>query len=202
MANIFYGGVFSVTSVLATSLYLLARDPAAEGRLREEVRGLTAQGGDFDRAALEGCAYLDAVLREAMRFYPPVPLYFRNVVPDRAIEFAGRTVPADTLLFVTNWFLHRESPHWRAPERFDPGRWLDGGSGRDPLGSDYFFPFGRGPRTCLGMPFALFFLKLALATIVAESHVEIDRSIDYIQDFFFGVMMPKGLECRFRPGID
>ena len=202
MANIFYGGVFSVTSVLATSLYLLARDPAAEGRLREEVRGLTAQGGDFDRAALEGCAYLDAVLREAMRFYPPVPLYFRNVVPDRAIEFAGRTVPADTLLFVTNWFLHRESPHWRAPERFDPGRWLDGGSSRDPLGSDYFFPFGRGPRTCLGMPFALLFLKLALATIVAESRVEIDRSVDYIQDFFFGVMMPKGLECRFRPGID
>lgn len=202
MANIFYGGVFSVTSVLATSLYLLARDPASEGRLRAEVRGLSTREGGLDRAALEGCAYLDAVLREAMRFYPPVPLYFRNVTPDRAIELAGRTIPPDTLLFVTNWFLHRESPHWQAPERFDPGRWLDGGSARDPLGSDYFFPFGRGPRTCLGMAFAVFFLKLTLATIVAESRVEIDPSLDYVQDFFFGVMMPKGLNCRFRPGID
>jgi cytochrome P450 len=202
MANIFYGGVFSVASVLATSLYLLARDPAAEGRLRDELKGLAARGAEPDRAALEGCAYLDAVLRESMRYYPPVPLYFRNVVPDRSIEFAGHTIPADTLLFVTNWYLHRESPHWGNPETFDPGRWLDGGAGRDPLGGDYFFPFGRGPRTCLGMPFALFFLKLALATILTDSRVELDRSVDYVQDFFFGVMMPRGLEARFRPGMN
>ena len=52
MANIFYGGVFSVASVLATSLYLLAHHPDEEGRLRAEVRGLSAHGGDFDRVGI------------------------------------------------------------------------------------------------------------------------------------------------------
>jgi cytochrome P450 len=201
MANIFYGGVFSVTSVLVSCFYLLAHDPATEDRLRAEVRDLMKRNPDFDRAALDECVYLDAVLRESMRSCPPVPLYFRNVIPDRAIEFAGHNIPADTLVFITNWFLHRESAYWENPGQFDPGRWQGGGKERDPLGSGYFFPFGRGPRTCLGMPFALFFMKLALATIMGESRIELDRSLPYIQGFFFGVMMPRGLKGHFRPGV-
>ena len=200
MANIFYGGVFSVTSVLVTSLYLLAHDPAAEDRLREEVRDLMERKRDFDRTSLEGCVYLDAVLRESMRYYPPVPLYFRNVMPDRAIEFAGHTIPADTLIFVTNWFLHASRRTGRTPGGSIPAGGWAGARSRDPLGSGYFFPFGRGPRTCLGMSFALFFMKLALATIMAESRVELDRSLSYVQDFFFGVMMPKGLKVISVPG--
>jgi cytochrome P450 len=201
MSNVFFGGVFSVTSVLVTSMYLLARNSTVNENLRVEVGDLVRRTPNFDRAGFESCVYLDAVLREAMRYYPPVPLYFRNVVPDRAIDFAGHTIPADTLLFVTNWFLHRESSHWQNPEQFDPRRWQAGGTTRDPLGSGYFFPFGRGPRTCLGLPFASFFMKLALTTLAAESSVDLDRSIPYVQDFFFGVMMPRGLKGSFRPSV-
>ena len=78
MANIFFGGVFSVASVLATSLYLLAQNPAASARLQSEMDDLARRSTEADREALEACGYLDAVLRESMRSYPPVPLYFRN----------------------------------------------------------------------------------------------------------------------------
>ena len=80
MANIFYGGVFSVASVLATSLYLLAPRPGG-GRARSaRARPPVGPRRRLRPGGVEGCAYLDAVLRESMRYDPPVPLYFRNVV--------------------------------------------------------------------------------------------------------------------------
>lgn len=199
LANIFFGGVFSAFSAVSTSLYLLAHNAPTAERLRGELRGLVAGGLDYDLDALEGCTYLDCVVREALRYYSPVPVYFRNVVKDRSVQLAGRTVPPNTLLFISNWFLHRDPAHWKDPDQFDPGRWEAGGVERDPLGSGWFFPFGRGPRTCVGQEFALFSMKLALAVLLTESRLELDLSLPYRQDFFFGVMTPKGLKGRFLP---
>ena len=108
-------------------------------------------------------------------------------------------MPPNTLLFISNWFLHHDPSHWNEPERFDPSRWENGGAERDPYGSGWFFPFGRGPRTCVGQPFALFAMKLTLAEILTDSRLDLDLSLPYQQDFFFGVMTPKGIEGRFRP---
>jgi cytochrome P450 len=202
LANIFFGGVFSVASCLTTTLYLLAQHPDVDRRLRAEAAERVNPQSQIDRLTLEGWAYLDSVLRESLRYLTPVPLYFRNVQRNRAVTFAGHVVPADTIIFITNWALHRSAEHYRDPERFDPERWAEGTglAQATPLGSDYFFPFGRGPRTCVGLPFALFYLKLALALLTAQVRVELDRSLPYRQSFFFGVMMPRGLTARFLAG--
>lgn len=199
MANIFFGGVFSVASCLTTTLYLLAHHPEVDSRLRLEASQRVSRDGAIDAAALEGWEYLDCVLRESLRYYSPVPFYSRNVQRSGPVEFAGHVVPADTIIFISNWALHRSAAHYDDPDHFDPDRWAasTGLVQRTPLGSDYFFPFGRGPRTCVGMPFALFYLKSALALLAAQVRVEMDLDQPYPQCFFFGVMMPRGLTVRF-----
>ena len=185
-----YGGVFSACSAIATTLFLLHEHPAVTERLDAEVQTLFAQP-DWQMADLEACQYLDCVVREALRHWTPVPLYFRNVLPDRAVQLGGVSVPADTTLIITNWALHRSPEHWEDPDRFDPDRWEDGGAEANPFGSGYFFPFGRGDRSCPGQAFALFFIKLALATLSGQMRITFNTNQEYKQTFFFGCMMPR-----------
>ncbi len=199
MANIFFGGAFTISSAVSTCLYLLIHNPAVEQRLRVELSAFVERDADYGLDALEGCAYLDCVLREALRIYSPMPMYFRNSVKDRSVSLGGRELPPNTLVIISNRYLHHDPAHWSDPERFDPGRWENGGADRDPLGSGWYFPFGRGPRTCVGQPFALFAMKLMLAELLLNAQLDLDSSLPYQQDFFFGVMAPKGLKGYFRP---
>ncbi|HEY7308991.1 MAG TPA: cytochrome P450 [Gemmataceae bacterium] len=202
LANIFFGGVFSVASALTTALYLLTKYPDVEQRLQTEAAERLGPGGNLDLARLEEWEFLDCVLRESLRYYAPVPLHSRNVRKTGPVSFAGHLVPADTVVFITNWALHQSTAHYHKPDEFNPDRWAKGAGLREstPLGSDYFFPFGRGPRMCVGLPFAWMFLKLALALLAAQVRVELDPARTYRQTFFFGVMLPRGLTARFRAG--
>lgn len=199
LANIFYGGAYSVTSAVATTLYLMSKYPEEAARLRAAVDAARPLSERFDRRALEACAPLDHVLRESLRFYCPVPMYSRNTSKDRTVTLAGAELPADTSIYITNWFLHRDPARWDEPDRYRPGRWANGGVERDPIGSGWFFPFGRGPRECVGLPFALFYMKLALATIVAKTAVELDPEQAYELKMYFGVISPQDLVARFTP---
>ena len=149
-------------------------------------------------ADLDACPRLGGTILEALRYITPVPLMARNVVSTRAVELGGHLIPADTTLFLTNAAIHRSS-HWPEPDRFDPARWDPGATRAEPIGSPHFFPFGQGPRICVGMPFAMTYLKTALATILANFRVEFDRSGLYKPTYFFGVMIPRGLSARFVP---
>lgn len=201
LANIFFGGVFSVASCLTTTLYLLAHHSEVEQRLRREAADLLSSNGRLDGATLEGASYLDGVLRESLRYYAPVPIYSRNVRTSDPVTLANHLVPANTIVLITNWALHRSAAHYQDPDRFNPDRWARETrlTESTPLGSDYFFPFGRGPRTCVGIRFALLYLRLALTLLAGQVRVEIDRTRPYRQSFFFGVMLPTGLTARFLP---
>ena len=197
LASVYFGGGFSAASTINTALYLLARHPEEHQQLVTALRDeLGSAPADYQK--LMSCRPLDFVVREAMRFYPAVPLYFRNSSRERPVQLGEHTIPPDTLLFISNWFLHKHSPHWDDAHEFRPSRWDQGVAESHPIGSDFFFPFGRGPRMCIGAPFAQMFIRLALATILLDSEVELDPNQDYVQNFFFGVMMPKGLQATFQ----
>lgn len=194
LATNFFGGVFSCSSTINTSLYLAANHEGARKTLVDAVRALPT---NCDWLTLNACRELDAFLRESMRYLPAVPLYFRNVDQSQPVELGGHKLPPDTQLFISNWWLHRQASHWGDPHEFRPARWLDGGAAENAFGPGYFFPFGRGPRACIGMPFALYFMKVALAQILATTEVLLDATRPYRPSFFFGVMMPKGLYAKF-----
>lgn len=198
-AAVYFGGVFSLASAVATTLYCLAGRPDFLQRVRAEVDAIGVFDDGFSPEALNSCKLLDHALRESMRLLTPVPVYFRNVVKEHEVELGGHTLPADTVLMLTNWFLHRDPKHWDNPDKYEPERWDNGGVERDYLGSGWFFPFGRGPRTCVGEHFSWPYMKLTLATILSTTEVELDPTQPYRQGFFFGVMFPKRLKARFRP---
>lgn len=198
IATYFFGGVFSCSSAVNTALYLLAKHPKEYTTLTESLKQEVNADRRVDRGLVENCQRLNFVVRESLRYYPPVPLYFRNSAKDHIVQLGKFSLPPNTLLLISNWYLHRSSGHWTQPEEFLPSRWSNGVVEANPIGSGYFFPFGRGPRMCIGMSFGMFVIKLALATILLESNVSLNPTQKYLQSFFFGVMMPKGLKATFN----
>jgi len=149
------------TTALAISwaLYLLANSPEHQDRARAEAQaqlnGRVAEAGD-----LAAMPFINQVLEEAMRLYPPVGLLARHVVaPD---ELCGRAINPNDILFLPIWALHRHEMLWERPEMFDPDRFAPG-TVRDRY---QYLPFGAGPRICVGANFAMMQAGIILATLV------------------------------------
>lgn len=144
---------------LAFALHLLALHPGEQKRAREEVA--TVLGGDRTPTAadLDRLPYLTRVLKEAMRFYPAAPVIGRKAVA--ATEIGGYAVPAGADVILAPWVTHRHPEHWPDPERFDPDRFTaDQEAGRPRYA---WFPFGGGPRACIGQHFSMLESVIALA---------------------------------------
>ncbi len=166
--TLFLAGHETTSIALANTLYLLSEHPEIEARVHQEAANLLADrratSDDYDR--LE---YTVRVIKESMRLYPPVYTIGRQLLED--FELGGYTfAKGDTLLFV-QWVTHR-SAHWFTdPLRFDPDRWLP--ERAKSIHKYAYFPFGGGPRICIGNHFAMMEAVLVLATLVREYRFEL-----------------------------
>jgi cytochrome P450 len=151
----------TAATALAWAWYLLARHPEVDVRLRAEVAEVL--GGRTptinDLPALGLCRM---VIEEAMRLYPPAWFISRSPLEDDTI--AGYKIPKGSLVIVSPYVTHRHPAFWPEPERFDPYRFSPPCSQRRPRFA--YFPFGGGPRSCVGASFALTEMQLILATVV------------------------------------
>jgi cytochrome P450 len=105
-----------------------------------------------------------------MRLYPPVYLIGREATSDR--ELGEYTVPRGTTVFMSQWVTHRDGRHYDAPLEFRPERWEEGLAKRLPKYA--YFPFGGGPRVCIGNGFAMMEAVLLLATIGQQYRFTLD----------------------------
>ena len=194
LANMYYGGIVSSSSAVATTLYLLGKSDAEQERV---VDALVALGAEPSPAAISGCAELQAAVLEALRLLPPVSLWTRNVQRSGPATVGGYALPPDTSLLIGSRYAHRDPAHWDHAETYLPARWTPERRASDPLGSAYFFPFGRGERTCLAQDVALAYIHLAVAAVLTrtEPHVGVGRGIE--QDFWFGTMVPRHMAASF-----
>lgn len=151
------------TTALALSwaLYLLANSPDHQERARVEVAAQL--GGRIATASdLTAMPFIQQVLEEAMRLYPPVGLLARNVLAED--ELCGRTMKPNDILFLPIWALHRHELLWDRPEMFDPDRF---DPNRGPKRDKYqYLPFGAGPRVCVGANFAMMQAAIILASLI------------------------------------
>jgi cytochrome P450 len=158
--TLFLAGHETTALALSWTWYLLSENPEAERRLHEELDG--ALGGRMAGTEdLERLPYLNAVVKESMRLYPPAFMLARinvDTVTLGEYEFAPQTV-----LLASQWVMHRDPRYFAEPEKFFPERWLDGLEERLPGG--VYFPFGDGPRRCIGQGFAMLETALVLAAI-------------------------------------
>ena len=158
--TIFLAGHETTALVLAWSWYLLARNPQAEETLAAEWRDLL--GGraptveDWPRLR-----YTDKVVLESMRLYPPAYVIGREALADCTI--GGYHVPRGTTLLMSQWVVQRDPRFFDDPEAFRPERWTD--AFQKALPKFAYFPFGGGPRLCIGNTFALMEMALVLPTI-------------------------------------
>ena len=153
----------TTSTALTYALHLLGRHPDVQRRVRAEVetiageRALTAQ----DVPALE---YTTMVLKETMRLYPSAPFLGRRAVQDDQI--GGYHIPAGADVVLAPWITHRHPAFWDQPERFDPDRFTPE---REKARHRYaWFPFGGGPRACIGQHFSMLESVIALATLVRD----------------------------------
>jgi len=107
--------------------------------------------------------YTLMVIKESMRLYPPAWGVGRRALQD--FELNGYRIPAGTNIFLLQWVTHRDPRFFPDPERFDPERWRDDPIRRGKLPRFAYFPFGGGPRVCIGAGFAMMEATLLLATL-------------------------------------
>ncbi len=103
--------------------------------------------------------YLDAVVSETLRLYPPATSVEREASEDYLLGDAGIKVPKNTVIHIATYSLHRDPQYFNDPEKFMPERFLAENRTHDPFA---YLPFGAGPRNCVGMRLALMECKLAL----------------------------------------
>ncbi|NNL64661.1 MAG: cytochrome P450 [Myxococcales bacterium] len=158
LVNFFVAGHETSANTLAWALYLLSRHPAARRRLIEEVRSVRGAGrlvaGDLPRLR-----FTEAVVKETLRLYPPAWMIAREPVEDDRIR--GFRIPRGATVLLSPWITHRRADLWPAPGAFDPERFLS----EAPRAPFAWYPFGGGPRACIGQRFAMVELTAILATL-------------------------------------
>jgi cytochrome P450 len=170
----------NVGAALAWTWYLLAKHPQVQEALFDEVHGrLRGANPGFDD--LEHLPLAKAVFEESLRLYPPGWGELRETIG--ADEICGYELPAKALIILCQWVTHRHPEFWHEPEQFKPERFLgNGSSGAVPVAAGNatderhrfaYFPFGGGPRICIGMQFALVEGPLLLATILQRFRVSL-----------------------------
>jgi cytochrome P450 len=150
-------------NTLSWTFYQLSQHPEVREKLLSELQtvldGRTPTVDD-----LAHLPYLEWVINESWRVLPPAWTQGRRAIEE--IELDGYHFPVGTFFIVSQWVLHHLPDIWGDPEAFRPERWDPASGQKVPQGA--YFPFGAGPRMCIGMPFAQMETKLLLATILQK----------------------------------
>ncbi|MCX4907247.1 cytochrome P450 [Streptomyces sp. NBC_00878] len=179
---------------MAFALHLLSRHPEAQKRAHEEADRLPP-GRTPSAADLEELPYLTRVLKETMRLYPAAPVVGRRSV--EAAEIDGHVIPADADVLILPWVTHRHPDLWDDPDRFDPDRFTPE---REATRHRYaWFPFGGGPRACIGQHFSMLESVLALATLLRSYELEtLDTEIPLAAGITLQATGPMRVRVRAR----
>jgi cytochrome P450 len=165
--TVFLAGHETTALALTYTLHLLATHPDAYDRLVVEVdRELGGRRPSVPD--VQKLSFTNAVVRESLRLYPPVWAMARLVTADT--ELLGITLRKGNQVLVSQWVTQRDARFFPEPERFRPERWLDGSTDKLPRFS--YFPFGGGPRVCIGQHFATLEVLLVLARFAQEIRFE------------------------------
>ncbi len=164
--TLFLAGHETTALALTYALYLLAQHPAQQARVADEAaRVLGGRRATFDDLA--ALTQTEWVVLEAMRLYPPAWVLARQALGE--VEVGGFRFGRGAEFVMSPWVVHRTAKLFADPDRFEPERWRDDLQRRLPRFA--YFPFGGGPRVCIGNRFAMMEAKLALATLLQRFRV-------------------------------
>jgi cytochrome P450 len=166
LMTLLFAGHETTATALAWALDRILADGAIEARLRAELHESGSGGGGeaLDAGALARLPYLDAVVKETLRIRPVLPIIARQT--QAPFQLAGVELPAGVRIAPCVYLAQRRAASFPEPDAFRPERFLDGKA--DPYA---WLPFGGGIRRCLGMAFALYEMKVVLATVLRNTRL-------------------------------
>lgn len=163
LMTMLFAGHETTASSLAWSFYWLHRLPEVGRKLQTELNSLTE---NVDFTAITKLPYLNAVVSETLRLNPVVPVIGRQL--KEPFELMGYHLEVGTLLFISIYLTHQREDIYSEPQKFKPERFIE-----QEFPPYEYLPFGGGNRRCLGYAFALFEMKLVLATILSRVELEL-----------------------------
>ena len=161
---LFAAGHETTSNALTFICELLARNPQAQSKILDEVHRIKSESTDILHW-IKNAAYTKLVVEESMRLYPPA--YFIDRVNIKEDTYNGITLPKGSTLLFSVYEIHRHPDYWDNPEAFIPERFLD----ENTKFSKNYFPFGAGPRMCIGNNFAMYEMILAITTVVERFEI-------------------------------
>jgi len=168
LLTIYVAGHETSTYALSWTLYLLAKHPEVYAKAKAEVNNID-DISNIGFKAVYGLPYLNQVLNESMRIFPPAYIFGRRVAAD--IEIDSTQLLADDNVIVNVYALHRDPNIWKNPNEFDPERFTkEAVKKRDKYA---FIPFGGGPRMCIGNNFAIMEIIMLLAKLLYHFDLEL-----------------------------
>ena len=164
----FFAGHETTATLLSWAWILLAQHPEPEQRLHAELdRVLGGRSPAVEDR--DDLVYTGMVLGETLRLYSPVAVMARDTVADDQID--GYAIPAGSMVTITPYITHRHPEFWERPDAFYPEHFVP--EAVDARHRYAYYPFGAGPRVCLGKHFALLEATLALAELAQRYHLRL-----------------------------
>ena len=167
--TIFLAGHETTANAMTWTWYLLSQDPEIEAKLHREIdevlEGRLPTADDVSRLR-----YTEMVFAESMRMYPPAWAMGRQVLSDYEID--GYVAPAGSIILMSPWVMHHNARYYPDPFKFDPERWTP--QNREARPKFSYFPFGGGPRVCIGEGFAWMEGVLLLAAIAQKWQMRLE----------------------------
>ncbi|HKP85387.1 MAG TPA: cytochrome P450 [Blastocatellia bacterium] len=158
--TLFLAGHETTANALTWTWYLLSQNPEVEAKLHDEIDSLL-QGRLPTAEDAQRLRYTEMVFAEAMRLYPPAWTIGRRALSDYPV--GGYVIPARSIILMSPFVMHHDARYYPDPYRFDPERWRP--EAREARPKFSYFPFGGGPRVCIGEQFAWMEGVLLIATI-------------------------------------
>lgn len=186
---LFIAGHETTANALTFTLHLLGNNPEVQQKVFEEITEIESQTDNIIEQ-LQKMTYTNAVLNESMRLYPPAWITDRQNLEDDSL--AQFKIKKDTLIGVSFYELHRNPKYWNNPDEFIPERFL-GEQKKESM--QYFYPFGAGPRMCIGTGFAIYEMSLTISQIVKKYIIKSNN--DVIQFNPLITLKPVNVEVSF-----
>jgi cytochrome P450 len=166
--TLFLAGHETTANALCWTFWLLSLAPDAEAKLAEELERVL-DGRSPTISDLPNLPFVGRVVKESMRLYPPAWVVGREAIAE--CEVGGYRMVAGTTALMSQWVMHRDPRYHEAPERFEPDRWT--AEYEKALPRFAYFPFGGGPRQCIGAGFAMVEACLILATVAQRYRMDL-----------------------------
>lgn len=177
-------GFHTTAFTVALVIYMLAKHPEEQERVLRELAEMLPDEDALTYDAVQKLKRLDMVICETLRMYPPVVLFVNR--HSKADTMAmGHFIPAGVNIVVPTWNIHHDPEHWPDPFKFDPERFTDGAKAHSA-----YFPFGIGPRSCIGKTFALLEVKMAVSSLLRKYKIcQCDKTEDPVKLLAMPIVM-------------